>query len=509
MLNEQLKGQLSQYMALLENPVTFELSVDESDSSKELKEFVEDVKSISDKIIIKEEKLELTPSFSLVSQDRKGVTFAGTPMGHEFESFVIALLQMGGRAPKIDDKLRDRIKSIDKELSFETFVSLTCHNCPEVVQSLNIMAVLNPNIQNTMIEGGTFQSLTEQRGIMAVPTVFLNGEEFFGGKKSLEEIVDLVTGEDSRESLNDKGIFDSLVIGGGPAAMMAAIYSVRKGIKTALLADKFGGQVNDTLEINNILSLQSTEGPKFMEQAKAHVMSYPVEVFEKYTATSIDRVDDYVEVTLDNGDVLRSKTVVIATGASWRLIGIPGETEFKNKGVAYCVHCDGPLFKDKTVAVIGGGNSGVESALDLAGIAKNIILIEYGPKLIADQVLQDRLRELDNVEILLNTNTTALLGSDHLEQIQYTNMETNEETTRNIQGCFIQVGLVPNTKWIGDKIATNKRGEILVDNQGATNIEGIYAAGDCTDVAFKQIVIASGSGATAALGAYNYLLRAE
>lgn len=507
MLNDQLKGQLSQYMTLLENPVTILLSVDESENSKELKEFIEDVKSLSDKITVKEEKLSLTPSFSLVSQDRKGVTFAGTPMGHEFESFVIALLQIGGRVPKIDDKLSKRIKSIDKELSFETFVSLTCHNCPEVVQALNIMSVLNPKIQNTMIEGGTFLELTEKRGIMAVPMVFLNGEELFGGKKAIDEIVDLVTGEDSRESLANKGIYDSLVIGGGPAAMMAAIYSVRKGIKTALLADKFGGQVNDTLEINNILSLQSTEGPKFMEQAKAHVLSYPVEVFEKYIATKIDRVDNYVEVTLDNNDVLKSKTVIIATGASWRLIGIPGETEFKNKGVAYCVHCDGPLFKNKTVAVIGGGNSGVESVLDLSGIAKKVILIEYGSKLIADQVLQDKLLELDNVEVLLNTNTTALLGSDHLEQIQYTNMETNEETTREIQGCFIQVGLVPNTKWIGDQIATNKRGEIIIDNQGATNIEGIYAAGDCTDVAYKQIIIASGAGATAALGAYNYLLK--
>ena len=509
MLNEQLKGQLSQYMALLENPVTFLLSVDESENSKELKEFVEDVKSLSDKITVKDEKLPLTPSFSILSQDRKGVTFAGTPMGHEFESFVISLLQISGRAPKIDDKLIGRIKAIDKVLSFETFVSLTCHNCPEVVQSLNIMSVLNPNIQNTMIEGGTFQGLTEERSIMAVPTVFLNGEEFFSGKKSIEEIVDLVTDEDSRESIKDKGIYDSLVIGGGPAAMSAAIYSVRKGIKTALLADKFGGQVNDTLEINNILSLQSTEGPKFMEQAKAHVLSYPVEVFEKYTATNIYKADGHIEVTLDNGDILKSKTVVIATGASWRLIGMPGEAEFKNKGVAYCVHCDGPLFKDKAVAVIGGGNSGVEAALDLAGIAKNVILIEYGPKLIADQVLQDRLRELDNVEILLNTNTSSLLGEKHLEQIQYTNMETNEEITRDIQGCFIQVGLVPNTKWISDEIAKNERGEIIIDNQGATNIEGIYAAGDCTDVVYKQIVIASGAGATAALGAYNYLLRSK
>lgn len=507
MLTQELKSQLSQYLQLLENPIVFSVSLDESDASKEVKEFLSEVVELSDKLSISEKEHDLKPSFSLDRENGpSGVNFAGVPMGHEFESFVLALLQVGGRTPKIDEKLIDRIKKIDQDLSFETFISLTCHNCPDVVQALNIMSVLNPKISNTMIEGGAFQSLVEDRGVMAVPTVFLNGEEIFGGKKSIEEIVDLVIGEDSRESLADKEVFDSLVIGGGPAAMMAAIYSVRKGIKTGILTDKVGGQVTETLEINNILSLESTEGPKFMAQAKNHVLSYPVDLMEGYRAVDIERKDDLVEVVLDNGDILKTKSLVIATGAGWRLLGIPGETEFKNKGVAYCVHCDGPLFKDKTVAVIGGGNSGVESALDLAGIAKKIVLIQFENKLTADQVLQDRLSELDNVEVVLNANTKSLTGNGKVEHITYVDRISGEETTLDVQGCFIQVGLVPNTKWLNGKLDMNPRGEIIIDNQGATSLEGVYAAGDCTDVAFKQIIIASGAGATASLGAYNYLL---
>lgn len=508
MLSSDLKNQLAQYLELLENKLTLRVSLDDSDDSKEMKEFLEEVVSLSDKLTLEEGDLNLSPSFSLDREDGpSGVVFAGVPMGHEFESFVLALLQVGGRQPKIDQELIDKIKKIEQDLHFETFVSLTCHNCPEVVQALNIMAVLNPKISNTMIEGGTFQSLVEEKSIMAVPTVYLDGQELFGGKRSLEEILDMILGEDSRESLADKGVYDTLVIGGGPAAMSAAIYSVRKGIRTGLLADKFGGQVNDTLEINNILGIQETEGPKFMAEAKAHVESYPVEVLEGYKATGIDRKDDLVEVSLDNGDVLKAKTIVIATGAGWRLIGIPGEIEFKNKGVAYCVHCDGPLFKDKPVAVIGGGNSGVESALDLAGIAKEVHLIQFDDRLTADQVLQDRLKELDNVKVYLNANTQALLGDGKVEQVVFKDRQSGEETSIDIAGCFIQVGLVPHTEWLGSSLELNKRGEIIIDNQGLTSVEGVYAAGDCTDVVYKQIIIAAGSGATASLGAYNYLLR--
>lgn len=508
MLTEELKNGLKQYLALLESDLEIFLSIDESENSKKLESFITEVTTLTNRITISKKSLKYIPSFEIFSKEKNtSVTFAGIPLGHEFESFVIALLQVSGRAPKISEELIKRIKSIDKNLNFESFVSLSCHNCPEVVQALNIMAILNPKISHTMIEGSMFENIVKEKAIMAVPSVFLNEEELFGGKKSIDDIVDLVIGEDDRKDLSDVGVFDSLVIGGGPSAMMASIYSVRKGIRTGLLSSEFGGQVKETLEINNILGLISTEGPKFMKQAKEHVLSYPVEIFEKYTATDIIRKDDLIHVTLDNGNVLKSKTVVLALGAKWRDLNVAGEKEFKNKGIAYCVHCDGPLFKDKTVVVVGGGNSGVESAIDLAGIAKKVIVLEFAPNLAADKILQDKLNSLSNVEVYTNALTKELIGDKTLSGIKFVDRVTNEEKTLEIEGCFIQIGLVPATKWLEGKVDLTPRGEIIIDEHGATNVEGIYAAGDATNIPYKQIIIAAGSGATASLGAYNYLLR--
>lgn len=506
-LDSSLKNQLSQYLQLLENPISLVVSLDDSDNSIKLKEFVDEIAELSEKITVKEGQLQYTPSFAVDRENEEsGVVFAGIPLGHEFESLVLALLQVAGRAPKISDEQVQRIKSIDKELKFETIVSLTCHNCPEVVQALNIMSVLNPKISHTMIEGGTFQEMVEKRGVMAVPTVFLDGQELMAGRTNLDQILDKVAGPKDSKELEGLEEFDVLVVGGGPAAGSAAIYAARKGLSTAIVCDEFGGQVKETLGIENITGTVYTEGPKYMDQVRAHVAEYNIKIFEGYKAEDIEK-NESIKVKLNNGSEISAKTAIIATGARWRLLGIPGETELKNKGVAYCVHCDGPLFKGKKVAVIGGGNSGVEAAIDLAAIAGQVILLEYGSKLNADEVLQDKLRQLPNVEIIVNAATTSIDGETKVTGLTYTDRESNESISKEIDGCFIQVGLVPNTEFLADKVEKTKIGEIIVDPQGQTSIEGLFAAGDCTNTAFKQIVIALGSGATAALGANNYLVR--
>lgn len=465
---------------------------------------MEEIADLSPRLSVVKKELDLTPSFSLSSGDRGGIVFAGVPLGHEFESFVLALLQVSGRAPKIEDHQLERIKSIDKELAFETVVSLSCHNCPEVVQALNIMAAVNPKISHRMVDGSMFQEYVDEKGVMAVPASFLNGESFYNGKINLNGILDKVTGKKERPSLKDKPLYDLLVIGGGPAGATAAIYGARKGIKTGLIAKNFGGQVEETLAIENITGFTYTEGPKFMASVKEHVLQYGVDLMDEVEVEKIHR-DDVVKITTDSGE-LSAKTVVIATGAKWRLIGIPGEIEFRNKGVAYCTHCDGPLFKNKKVTVIGGGNSGIEAAIDLAGLAEEVLVLEFLPELKADSVLQDKLKSLSNVRVVTNAETKALEGGERLEKIRYVDRISGEEHEEATDGCFIQVGLVPVTEWV-EGIEKNNRGEIIVDEVGATSMEGVFAAGDCTDSAFKQIVIAQGSGATAALGSYQYLMR--
>ena len=508
-LDNNLIAQLKQYLTLLEQPVTFKISLDQSDNSQQVKEFLEEIVVLSDKLSIQEVDAELKPSFSLESQGKEsGIRFAGLPLGHEFASFVLALLQVGGRAPKIDDAVKQRIQAIDKELHFETVVSLSCHNCPEVVQSLNIMSVLNDKISHTMIEGGMFQDLVEERQVMAVPTVFLNKEEFESGRMSMEDLLDKVGAE--KEALDTSAIkpFDVLVIGGGPAGASAAIYAARKGIRTGLIAEEFGGQVNETLGIENFIGTPYTEGPKLMAQVKEHVQEYPIELIEREMVESIAKQNDgQIQVNLVSGGQLSSQTLIVATGARWRLINVPGEKEFRNKGIAYCPHCDGPLFKDKHVVVIGGGNSGVEAALDLAGLAKQVTVLEFADTLKADQVLQDRMAEKSNIKVITNANTTEISGDGKVEGLDYTDRTTGESHHIDCQGVFILVGLIPNTEFLADTVEKNKFGEILIDNHGATSVEGVFAAGDCTDVAYKQIIISMGAGATAALGAFDYLIR--
>lgn len=508
MLDNETKEQLQQYLALLESEIVFSASLDESDDSKKVQEFLTEVAEMDAKIIIEGKSLTRTPSFEINRKDAEasGIIFAGLPMGHEFTSFILALLQVGGRAPKIDDNVAQQIKSIDRTLNFETYVSLTCHNCPDVVQALNIMAVLNPKIAHTMIEGSMYQHEVDEKEIMAVPTVLLNGETFDSGRMTIEQIIEKVSGPMSADEFADKETFDVLVIGGGPAGASSAIYAARKGIKTGMIVETFGGQVLETLGIENVIGTPYVEGPQLMRQVEDHVKQYDVDIMKGQRAKSIQK-NDLIEVELENGAQLKAKTAILSTGARWRAINVPGEKEFKNKGIAYCPHCDGPLFKDKEVVVIGGGNSGIEAAIDLAGLAKHIYVLEFLPELKADQVLQDKLYSLSNVTVITNAATKEITGSSHVEALTYTDRLTNEEHTLNVEGVFILIGLMPNTEWLSGTVELSDRGEILVDKHGATNVDGIFAAGDCTDSAYKQIIISMGSGATAALGAFDYLIR--
>ncbi|MED2942376.1 alkyl hydroperoxide reductase subunit F [Bacillus swezeyi] len=506
-LEANIKAQLNQYMQMIENDIVLKISTGDDSVSKDMLALVEELASMSSKITVEKAQLDRTPSFSVNrAGEETGVTFAGVPLGHEFTSLVLALLQVSGRPPKVDQKIIDQIKNISGEYRFESYISLTCHNCPDVVQALNMMSVLNPNITHTMIDGAAYKSEVESKNIMAVPTVYLNGEPFGSGRMTLEEILaKMGSGTDASE-LSDKDPFDVLVVGGGPAGASAAIYAARKGIRTGIVAERFGGQVLDTMSIENFISVKRTEGPKLAASLEEHVKDYEIDVMNLQRAKGLEKKDLF-HLELENGAVLKSKTVILSTGARWRNVGVPGEQEFKNKGVAYCPHCDGPLFEDKDVAVIGGGNSGIEAAIDLAGIVNHVTVLEFAPELKADEVLQKRLYSLPNVTVVKNAQTKEITGDENVNGITYVDRETGEEKHVELQGVFVQIGLVPNTEWLPETVERNRIGEIAVDKRGETTIPGLFAAGDCTDSPYNQIIISMGSGANAALGAFDYLIR--
>lgn len=513
-LEQNIKNQLQTYLTKIETEVEIIYFKNNSDKSSEMMDLLNEVNSMTDKIKLKEgqELGHRTPAFQINRPAEKtGITFAGVPMGHEFTSFVLALLQVGGYPLKIEDALIDQIKSIQGKFKFETYISLGCHNCPDVVQALNVMALLNPNIEHTMIDGGVYQEEVNEKKIMSVPTIFLNDEEFAQGRMELEEIVrkiDSRSDQIAKEKLSNKEEFDVLVIGGGPAGASAAIYAARKGIKTGIVAERFGGQVMDTLGIENFISVKATEGPKLVAALEEHVREYNVDIMNLQKAKKIhQKPNKKLTVELENGAEINTKTIIIATGARWRELGVPGEKEFKGKGVAYCPHCDGPLFKGKQVAVIGGGNSGVEAAIDLAGIVGHVTLVEFMPSLKADQILQDRLFSLKNVTVILNSETKEIIGDDKVKAMVIKNRETNDEEKIALEGVFIQIGLIPNTDWLKEDINLSKFGEIEINDHGQTSVPGVFAAGDVTTVPYKQIIIAMGEGSRASLGAFDYLIR--
>jgi alkyl hydroperoxide reductase subunit F len=506
-LDAEMKAQLAQYLEMMEADVVLKVSTNKDKVSRDMVALVEELASMSPKIIIEHTVLERTPCFSInrVGEDT-GVIFAGVPLGHEFTSLVLALLQVSGRAPKVEQKVIDQIKNLSGDYHFESYISLSCQNCPEVVQALNIMSVLHPTISHTMIDGAVYKKEVESKNVMAVPTVFLNGEEFGGGRMTVEEILARLGSAPDAAEFKDKDPFDILVVGGGPGGASAAVYAARKGIRTGIVAERFGGQILDTAAIENFISVKHTEGPRLAANLEEHVKEYNIDVMNLQRATSLKK-KDYVEIELENGATLKSKSVILSTGARWRKIGVPGEDQFRNKGVAYCPHCDGPLFEGKHVAVIGGGNSGVEAAIDLAGIVKHVTVLEFAAELKADSVLQDRLQSLPNITVITNAQTTEITGIDNVKGISYLDRESEKAHHIELEGVFVQIGLVPNTDWLGDSVERNKFGEIIVDRNGATNVPGVFAAGDCTDEKFKQIIISMGAGATASLSAFDYLVR--
>lgn len=508
-LDAQIKSQLEQYLQLLEGDVLLQVSAGSDKVSTDMVDLVEELSAMSPRIQMERTELERTPSFSVTRPGEEiGITFAGIPLGHEFTSLVLALLQVSGRAPKADPKTMDQIKNLEGSYHFESYISLSCQNCPEVVQSLNLMSVLNPNITHTMIDGAAFKEEVESKDIMAVPTVFLNGESFSSGRMSLEELLAKLGSAPDASEFEGKEPFDVLVVGGGPAGASAAIYAARKGIRTGIVAERFGGQVMDTLSIENFVSVKHTEGPKFAASLEEHVKEYDIELMNLQRAKRLEKKELF-ELELENGAVVKGKTVILSTGARWRNIGVPGEEEFKNKGVAYCPHCDGPLFAGKDVAVIGGGNSGVEAAIDLAGITNHVTVLEYNAELKADSVLQDRLKSLPNITVLTNARTQEITGTDKVNGISYIDLQSGEEKHVELSGVFVQIGLVPNTDWLGDFVERTAHGEIVIDQRGATNMPGVFAAGDCTNIPYKQIIISMGSGATASLSAFDHLIRSD
>jgi len=515
MLDADLKAQLKAYLERVVHPLEIIAYTDGSAKSAEMSALLEDVRSAGgDKItVVAGSGAKRAPSFDIT---RKGtdisVNFAGIPMGHEFTSLVLALLQVGGHPIKLDEKVIEQIRNLDGDFHFETFISLTCHNCPEVVQALNAMSVINPRIKVTAIDGGVFPKEVEDRQIMAVPMMFLNGEHFGQGRTSVEEILsklDTNAGARQAAELSKKDVFDVLIVGGGPAGAAAAIYAARKGIKTGVLAERFGGQVLDTLAIENFISVTETDGPKFAVALEQHVKQYEVDIMNTQRATKLVP-GKLVEVETASGAKLKAKSVILATGARWREINVPGEKEYRNHGVAYCPHCDGPLFKGKRVAVIGGGNSGVEAAIDLAGIVAHVTLIEFGAELRADAVLQRKLHSLPNVKVIVSAQTTEIHGDGKkVNGLSYTVRVSGTAQKVDLEGVFVQIGLVPNTEWLKGTLNLSRHGEIEVDARGQTSLPGVFAAGDVTTVPYKQIIIATGEGAKAALSAFDHLIRSD
>ena len=516
MLDASLKTQLQAYLERLTRPVHLVDSLDEGDSSAQMLQLLQDIEALSPKVSleVRRDDAQRKPSFAGTSPGQDiSLAFAGLPMGHEFTSLVLALLQAGGHPSKAAAEVIEQVKSLDGEFAFETYFSLSCQNCPDVVQALNLMAVLNPKIRHVAIDGALFQQEVESRQVMSVPAVFLNGELFAYGRMGLEEIVArLDTGAAKREAekIAKKPAFDVLVVGGGPAGAAAAIYAARKGIRTGVAAERFGGQVLDTMAIENFISVPHTEGPKLAAQLEQHVREYDVDVMNLQRATALVPAGDdgLVEIRLDNGASLKSKAVVLSTGARWRQMNVPGEDEYRNKGVAYCPHCDGPLFKGKRVAVIGGGNSGVEAAIDLAGIVSHVTLVEFDGALRADEVLQRKLRSLANVRVITSAQTTEVLGDGQkVTGLVYTDRVGHVSHRIELEGVFVQIGLLPNTEWLKGTVELSRFGEIVIDAKGHTSVPGVFAAGDCTTVPYKQIVIAAGAGSTAALSAFDHLIR--
>ena len=516
MLDSNLQTQLQAYLQNLRHPIRLIASLDDSPHAAEMRELLSEIAALSDKVSVDTTGNDARkPSFVIAKEgETRGVRFAAIPMGHEFTSLVLALLWTGGHPPKVDAQVIEQIQALDSDMNFEVYMSLSCHNCPDVVQAATLMAIYNPKINTVVVDGALFQDEVNARQVMAVPMVYMNDAVFGSGRMSLEEIVaKLDTHSDEREAakLNEKEPFDVLIVGGGPAGAAAAVYAARKGIRVGVAAERFGGQTNDTMAIENYISVLETDGPKFAAALEAQVRHYEVDIMNLQRASKIvpaTEIGGLIGVEMANGATLHARSVILSTGARWRNVNVPGESEYKNKGVAYCPHCDGPLFKGKRVAVIGGGNSGVEAAIDLAGVVAHVTLVEFADALKADAVLVSKLKSLPNVSIHLNAQTTEITGDGQkVNGLSYKDRATEQIHHVALEGVFVQIGLVPNSEFLKGTVELSKFGEIVVDAKCHTNLAGVFAAGDVTTVPYKQIVIAAGEGAKAALSAFDYLIR--
>ena len=516
MLDDTLKSQLEAYLQRVTLPFEIEASLDDSASSTELRALLRQIAGLSRHITLREDGSDARkPSFAIRrSGTEMKLRFAAIPLGHEFTSLVLALLWVGGHPPKVEQAVIDQVRALAGEHAFEVYMSLSCHNCPDVVQAMSLMAVLNPRVSTVVIDGALYQDEVNARKVMAVPMVYRNGEVFGSGRMTLEEILaKLDSGAPARqaEALAAKDAYDVLIVGGGPAGAAAAVYAARKGIRTGIVAERMGGQTNDTMGIENYISVLETDGPKFAAALEAHVKAYDVDVMNLQRASRLVPATEeggLVTVELANGASLRSRSVILTTGARWRNVNVPGEQEYRNKGVAYCPHCDGPLFKGKRTAVIGGGNSGVEAAIDLAGIVAHVTLVEFADQVKADAVLVAKLKSLPNVTVVTGAQTTEITGDGgKVNGLRYRDRASGEEHHVALEGVFVQIGLVPNTEFLKDTLELSRFGEIVIDARCQTNLPGVFAAGDVTTVPFKQIVIAAGEGSKAALSAFDYLIR--
>jgi len=518
MLDTNLQTQLKTYLTNLKTPVELVTFVDDSPKAKELNALAQQIADLSPLISVTQGDVanERVPSMLVRGTAiNSEMRFAGLPMGHEFTSLVMALLHSGSHPMKISSDMIEQVKQLNGEYLFESYISLSCQNCPDVVQALNMMAAINPQVKHVMIDGSLFQTEVFDRDILAVPSVYLNGQSFSQGRISLTEIINKVdskAGVRQAQQLEDKETFDFLVVGGGPAGAASAIYAARKGINTGLVADRFGGQVADTMAIENFISIKATDGPKLVANLEEHVRGYDVDIMNNNKAQKVRRNEQtgLIEVLLANGAMLLSKSVLLATGARWREMNVPGENEYRGKGVAYCPHCDGPLFKGKPVAVIGGGNSGVEAAIDLAGIVEHVTVLEFSDTLRADDVLVRKANSLENVTIIKSAQTTDVIGDGkRVTALKYTDRTTGDNHTVTLAGIFVQIGLMPNSEFLKGDIQLTSRGEIVTNKRGETSVAGVFAAGDVTDSPYKQIIIAMGDGANSALGAFDYLIRRD
>ena len=522
MITQSMLEKVAQHLQSIRKPVAIEASLDETAASNQLKQLLQAVQASSDKIRLSFDGRDIRkPSFSIRQDAMAGenaleqaLSFAAIPLGHEFSSLVLALLWAGAHPPKVAESQLAQIKSLKGSFHFEVYMSLSCHNCPDVVQALSLMALINPAVKTVVIDGALFQGEVDERKIMAVPSIYLNGEFFGSGRMGLSEILtklDQSLPAEQAIGLSKREAYDLLVIGGGPAGVSAAIYAARKGIRTGLVADRLGGQLNDTMAIENFISLPLTDGPKLSSALEHHLKTYDIDLITMQRVKKLrptDKGEGLVQIDLESGAQLEARSLVISTGARWRQLGIPGEERYRNKGVAYCPHCDGPLYKGKRVAVVGGGNSGVEAAIDLAGLASQVTLLEFAPNLKADAVLIEKLSSLHNVEVVTGAMTRAIEGDDGVvSALSYIDQRDGTEHRLALEGVFVQIGLVPNTEWLKDTLELNAQGEIIVDAKGQTSLKGVFAAGDVTTTPFKQIIIAAGDGAKAALGAFDDLIR--